>query len=332
MKRMLLLPVLSVVVLMFSFSGVDGAPYYEGKRITIIVGTAPGGGYDNVARLVSRHLPKYIPGKPVMLVNNVLGAGTVVAANQLYTVSKPDGFTIGTLNRALVFAQLTKMEGIRFDVRKFSWIGSMAVDPTVFFIRADLPYKTVDDLRKGDQLALSSEGLGSGGHQFNMLLNEFVKIPLKIVVYESSAHSRLAIERKEVDGMAGSYSSAKAFVDRGILRPMIRGRASIPDIEKLPVNEDLTSDPKGKTIMGMLGSVDLISRPFMAPPGVPENVMNILKDGFAKMAQDPEVLAEAKKLGTNTKYVSAEEAMKVINYIMNQPEPIIQEFSKYIKF
>ena len=320
---------LSMLILV---NGSQAAPYYEGKRLTLIVGTNPGGGYDNAARLVAKHLSEYIPGKPTVIIENMPGAGHVVAANHLYTIAKPDGLTIATLNRGLVFAQLTATEGIRFDLKKFAWIGSIAVDPTVFFIRADLPHKTIDDLRKAKDLAGSCEGLGTTGCQFYILLNEFLGLNLKIVVYPSGADSRLAIVRKEVDVRAGSYSSEKRFVTGGILRPMMRGRVALPEIEKLPINEDLTTDSKGKTIMAMLSSVDLFSRPFMAPPGTPSNVMAILREAFSKVAADPGLLEEAKKMEMDIKYVSAEECMKVLNYEFNQPESILNEFRKYIKF
>jgi tripartite-type tricarboxylate transporter receptor subunit TctC len=317
----------------FFHASLAAAPYYEGKKITMIVGTEPGGGYDRTARIVAKHLPKYVPGNPTVLVENMPGAGHIVAANHIYNLAKPDGFTIGTYNRGLPFAQLTKSPGVRFDMRKYSWIGSVASEPTAFFIRADLPYKTVEDLRRvKDPIPIGSEGLGTTGHQFPILLNEFCGLNLKMIVYPSGAASRLAIERKEVDGRAGSYSSEKSLVDRGVVRAMIRGRVSDPEIEKLPVNEDMTKDPKGKVIMSMLSSVDLVGRPFMLPPGASAEVMKILKDAFARATKDPELLTEAKKAMMTINYVPGEECMKTLDYLFNQPEDIVKEFSKYIKF
>jgi tripartite-type tricarboxylate transporter receptor subunit TctC len=309
------------------------APYYEGKVIKLIVGTEPGGGYDRTGRLMAKYLPRHIPGKPTVIVENMPGAGHIIAANYIYNVAKPDGLTLGTYNRGLPFAQLTKAQGVRFDMRKYSWIGSVSVDPTAFFLRSDLPYKTVDELLKAKEpIPVASEGLGTTGHQFPLLLIEFAKMNLKMIVYPSGAASRLAIERKEADGRAGSYSSEKPYVERGVFRPMVRGRVSLPEIEKLPVNEDLTQDPKGKIIMAMLSSVDLVGRPFMAPPGTPAEVMKILWDAFAKATKDPDLQAEATKLMMAVAYVPAPECMKTLDYLFNQPEDIIKEFSKYITF
>ncbi len=322
-----------VLVVFISHEELFAAPYFEGKRITLVVGTNPGGGYDNTARIIAKHLPKHIPGNPTIIIENMPGAGHMIAANYIYNLAKPDGLTIGTYNRGLPFAQITKVEGVRFDIRKYSWIGSVAAEPTVFFIRSDLPYKTVDDLRKAkDPIAVATEGLGTSGHQFPILLKEFVGLNLKLVVYPSGSDSRLAIERKEADGRAGSYSSEKRYVDRGVFLPLIRGRVSLPEIDRLPVNEDLTTDKKGKTIMAMLASVDGIARPFMAPPGTPGNVMNILRDAFSKVTGDPDLREDAKKLMMTIEYTPADECLKVLNYLLNQPEDILKEFGKYITF
>ena len=335
MKRQTICLLLAILVLcLINFQKISlAAPYYEGKRITIVVGFGPGGGYDAMARLVAKHLPKHIPGKPSILVENMPGASSIIAANHIYSIVKPDGFTIGTVNRGLPFAQLTKAEGVRFDFRKYSWIGSPSIDPTVFFIRADLPIRNVEDLRKAKgPIPLATEGLGTTGHQFPLLLNEFAGMNFKLVVYPSGSDSRLAVERKEVDGRAGSYSQEKRYVDRGVYRPLIRGRVSLPEIDPLVVNEDLTTDPKGKTIMGMLSSVDRIARPFMAPPGVPGEVMSVLRDAFARVTEDPELKEEAKKLSIDLRFVSPDETLKVLDYLFTQPESIVKEFGKFVTY
>ncbi len=141
----------------------------------------------------------------------------------------------------------------------------------------------------------------------------------------------LAVERKEVDGRSGSYSSVKPFIERGLVRPLIRSRVSEPEIENLPMDEDLTTDNKGKTIMAMRSTPELIGRPYMAPPRTPENIMDILRDGFAKVCEDPELKGEAQKVKMNINYVSADGCLKLLNFLLNQPDDIVNEFSKYIK-
>jgi tripartite-type tricarboxylate transporter receptor subunit TctC len=309
------------------------APYYEGKRISIIVGFKPGGGYDRLARLMAKHLPKHIPGKPSVIVENMEGASSIIAANHIYNIAKPDGLTLGSLNRGLPFAQLTKVAGVKFDMRKFAWVGSAAVEATVLAIRSDLPYKTFEDLLKAKEpIPLAGMGPGTSDTQFILLLQEFAGLKMKLVIYPSSADGMLAIERKEVDGRGGSYSSLKPFIDRGLVRPIIRGRVSEPAIKNLPVNEDLTTDRKGKAIMSMLASADQIGRPYVAPPGTPDDVMKILRDAFAKVEKDPEAQADAKKVKMDIQYVPGDECKKVVDDLLSQPDDIVKEASKFIKF
>ena len=332
-QTLFLLIVFLVVSMCISMKQALAAPYYEGKRITIIVGFGPGGGYDRMARLLAKHLPKYIPGKPPVIVENMEGASSIICANHIYNLAKPDGLTIGTFNRGLPFAQITRVEGVKFDSMKFSWIGSAAVESTVFAIRSDLPYKTFDDLKKvKEPIPVAGMGPGTSDTQFSILLKEFAGVNLKLIIYPSSADGMLAIERKEVDGRSGSYSSLKPFVERGLVRPLIRCRVAEPGTEQLPVNEDFTTDSKGKTIMAMLAAADQIGRPYVAPPGTPADVMAILKDAFAKVAKDPELKEDAKKNKMEIGYIPADECLKVVDYLLNQPADIIKEFSKYIKF
>lgn len=130
---------------------VRAAPYYQGKVVTLIVGFPAGGGYDRMFRLVARHLPSHIPGKPTVIVDNMPGGDSITAANYLYNVVKPDGLTIGGMSKALPFVQLLKVGGMKFDLAKFAWLCSSSVDSTLFFIRSDLPYKTIQDLQKADK-------------------------------------------------------------------------------------------------------------------------------------------------------------------------------------
>src|SRR3990172_6520160 len=178
-----------------------GASYYEGKTLTIVVGYKPGGGYDRYARLIAKHLPKYIPGSPGVVIQNMPGASSVIAANHLFNVAKPDGLTFGTFNNATVIAQLIKVEGVKFDLAKFLWLGSAASDAVVLTVRSDVPYKSAEDLRKAKQFVIGTTGPGSSTHDFPALLKEYAGFDFKLVPgFSSSAAAFLAIERKELDG------------------------------------------------------------------------------------------------------------------------------------
>ena len=333
-KKMVLLCAASFVLLSSIFINVLwAAPYYEGKKIALIVGYTPGGGYDRIARIFAKHLPKYIPGKPTVIVENMPGADSIIAANHVYNIAKPDGLTICAFNRGLPFAQLLKVEGVRFDLRKYSWIGSLSTEAIVLALRTDLPFKSVDDILKAkDPIMLGATGMASSGAQLPLLLKEFAGVNLKIITYTSGPDSLLAIERKEVDGRAGSYGSQKAHIGRGLLRAFIRGRVAEPGIENLPVDEDLAKDPKGKTLMAMRSAPDRIGRPYVTTPGTSPEVMTVLREGFVRAAKDPELNGEAKKLDLSVEYVSADECLKTMDYILNQPADIVREFGKFIKF
>jgi len=309
------------------------ASYYEGKTITIVVGYKPGGGYDRYARLIAKHLPKYIPGSPGVIIQNMPGASSVIAANHVYSIAKPDGLTFGTFNNATVIAQLIKVEGVKFDLSKFSWLGSAASDSVILTVRADLPYKTAADLQKAKDFVIGTTGPGSSTHDFPALLDQYAGFSFKLVPgYSSSSDVMLAVERKEVDGRAGSYDSIKPFIARGLVRPILRNRTSAPGIEKLPVDVDLATSKIGKTIMTVNAVPTQIYRPFVAPPGTPKDLMKFLRDGFASALKDKELLAEAEKGKLTIEFTSPDDALKVVAEVLSQPPDIVQELAKHIKF
>lgn len=309
------------------------AAVFEGQTMTIVVGYKPGGGYDRYARLIGKHLPRYIPGRPNVVIQNMPGASSVIAANYLFSVAKPDGLTFGTFNNATVIAQLIKIEGVRFDLTKFSWLGSAASDAVILTVRSDLPYKNAEELRKAKQFVIGTTGPGSSTHDFPALLKEFAGFDFKLVPgYSSSADVMLAVERKEVDGRAGSYDSIKPFMERGLVRPILRNRTSAPGIEKLPVDENLATSEKGKIIMAVNAVPTQIYRPFVAPPGMPKDVIKVLRDAFANVLRDKELLGEAEKGKMTINYTPPDEALKVVAEVLSQPPEIVQELTKHIKF
>ncbi|MGH8670362.1 MAG: Bug family tripartite tricarboxylate transporter substrate binding protein [Burkholderiales bacterium] len=310
------------------------AQYYAGKTITIVVGYKPGGGYDRTARMLARHLPDHIPGKPSVIVQNMPGANSLIAANHIYNVAKPDGLTIGTFNRNLPIAQLLKVDGVKFDMTKFAWIGSAASESTILAIRTDLPYKNIEDLKNAKEpVVIGATGPGANTYDFPLLLKEMLGLNLKVVSgYSSSADIMLAIERKEVDGRAGSFSSIRPFIDRKLVIPVIRARAVEPGIEKLPVDESLAPNPRAKAIMALRSAPEVIGRPYVMPPKTPAELVQMMQTAFASAIKDPELVAEAKKAKAELEFVGGKEAVEVMQEVLDQPQDVVKEFSKYIKF
>ena len=310
------------------------AQSFSGKTVTIIVGNKPGGGYDATARLLARYLPKHLPGKPTVIVQNMPGGNSIIAANHMYNVARPDGLTIGTFNRNLPIAQLTSVEGVKYDMRKFAWIGSAANETTILAIRADLPYKTFEELRKAKQtVVIGSTGPGANTHDFPLLLKDLLGVNLKIVSgYSSSADIMLAVERKEVDGRAGSFTSLRPFIERNLVRPVIRARSTEPGLEKLPVDESFAPNPRAKAIMALRSAPELIARPYVLPPKTPDAIVAVMRDAFAKTIQDPELIAEGKKTKIELEFTPGDQAVKILGEVLDQPKDLVAEFTKYIKF
>jgi len=310
------------------------AQYYAGKTVTIIVGYKTGGGYDATARVLARHLPKHIPGKPTVIVQNMPGANSIIAANHVYSVARPDGLTIATFNRNLPIAQLTRVDGVKFDMTKFAWIGSAASECTILAVRSDLPYKTFEDLRKSkQQVVIGATGPGANTYDFPLLLKEFLGVNIKIVSgYQSSADIMLAVERKEVDGRAGSFTSIRPFIDRNLVRPLLRARATEPGVENLPIDEDLAPTPRARAIMALRSAPEIVGRPYVMHPNTPPEHLKVMRDAFAAAIGDPELAAESKKAKMDLEFVGGDVAVKVMKEVLAQPKDVIDEFSKYVKF
>ena len=307
--------------------------FYEGKTITVVIG-ASGGSLEIASRIVARHLGKHLPGNPNVIVQNMTGAAHLVATNHVYNVAKPDGLTLLAANPNVGIAQLTKVEAARFDVRRFQWLGSSGADGVALSIRADLPYKSWDEVMKADrELVVGTTGPGSNAHDFPLLLKEFAGAKFKLVSgYPANADVLLALERKEVDVWAAFATTIKLAADRGAVRPIVRGRVALPGWEHLPVDEDLAKSAVGKAIMGIRAAPLSIGRAFAAPPATPADRVQMLRDAFAKAVKDPEFVAEAKKAKIEVGYIPPDQVLTLFNGLLEQPAEVQKEMMKYIKF
>lgn len=308
------------------------ANFYEGKTLNIMIG-AKSGSLEIASQIVAHHLGKHIPGKPTVIVQHVPGAAHLLATNNVFNIAKPDGLTILASNPNVAIAQLSKVEQVRFDVRKFQWLGSSGADGVMFSIRSDLPYKTIDELKKADrELVAGTTGPGSNAHDFPLLLKEFAGLKLKLVAgYPANSDVLLAIERKEVDAWSALGTTIKLAADRGVVRPLVRGRTPVPGFENLPTDEDLATSALGKSLMAIKSLPLAIGRAFAAAPGTPADRVAILRDAFAKAIKDPELLAEAKKAKIIMQLISHDQVQKDFNALLNQTPETLKEMGKYIK-
>jgi tripartite-type tricarboxylate transporter receptor subunit TctC len=334
MKRIWALKVVAgLALIIFSAGSVQGqANFYEGKTITVMIG-AKSGSLEIAAQVVAHHLGKYLPGKPTVIVQHLPGAAHLLATNNVFNLSKPDGLTILAANPNVAIAQLSKVEQVRFDVRKFQWLGSSGADGVMFSIRSDLPFKTADELKKADkELVAGTTGPGSNAHDFPLLLKEFAGFKLKLVSgYPANSDVLLAIERKEVDAWSALGTTIKLAADRGAVRPLVRGRTPVPGFENLPVDEELATSPLGKSLMSIKALPLAIGRAFAAAPGTPADRVAMLREAFAKALKDPELLAEAKKAKIEMNHISHEKVQKDFDALLNQTPETLKEMGKYIK-
>jgi tripartite-type tricarboxylate transporter receptor subunit TctC len=308
------------------------ANFYEGKTVQILIG-AKSGSLEIAAQIVAHHLGKHLPGKPAVIVQHMPGAAHLLATNNVFNLAKPDGLTILAANPNVAIAQLSKVEQVRFDVRKFQWLGSSGADGVMFSIRPDLPYKTVEDLKKADrELVAGTTGPGSNAHDFPLLLKEFAGLKLKLVSgYPANSDVLLAIERKEVDSWSALGTTIKLAADRGAVRPLIRGRTPVPGFENLPVDEDLATSALGKSLMAIKSIPLSIGRAFAAAPATPADRVAVLREAFAKAIKDPELVAEAKKAKIDVQLIGHEQVQKGFEALLNQTPETLKEMGKYIK-
>jgi tripartite-type tricarboxylate transporter receptor subunit TctC len=335
MKRMWIPTLVSsfAMIMLIASSARAQGNFYEGKTVTLIIGAKGAGSLIAATQIVGHHLGKYIPGKPTVIVQEMPGAAHLLATNHVFNVAKADGLTILASNPNVAVAQLAKVEQVRFDVRKFHWLGSTGADGVALSIRTDLPYKNFEDIRKANQeLIVGTTGPGSNAHDFPLLLKEFAGAKFKLVSgYPSNGDVQLALQRKEVDVWAALATTIKLAVDQGIVRPIVRGRVATPGFENLPVDEDLATSALGKAVMGIRAAPLAIGRAFAVPPTTPGDRVAILRDAFAKVVKDPEFLAEGKKAKIDFNYISAEQVLKDFNALLNQTPEVLKEMGKYIK-
>jgi tripartite-type tricarboxylate transporter receptor subunit TctC len=319
------------------------APFYQGKTITIIVGYQNGDGYDIWARLLAAHMNKHIPGNPGFLVQNMPGAGSRIAANHVYNVTKPDGLTMGAIGGSLYLDQVVGKKEVQFDWAKFGWVGSMENTPWLFYMNSNTPYKTIGDVRKSkDAPKCSATGSGTSGHFIPKLLEEALGAKFDIVMgYRGGAEQDLAFERGEVVCRALSiptFFAREPFTswrrENRVYLLLQTGRKRDAKMPNVPTIHELMDEYKTPAntramVMAILTSGDL-GRPFITPPNVPADRLAILRDAFRKTMGDPAFQADvkARKFATNPDY--GEELEKLAKEVVSQPREVVERMKKVL--
>ena len=306
--------------------------FYRGKTVTVVIGSKSGT-LSLAAQLVGRHIGRHIPGAPASVTQQMPGGAHLVATNYVFNVAAADGLTILAVNPQVAVAQLTKVPAVRFDIAKFEWLGSSGSDGVIFGIRADLAHRSFKDLQTSQQeLVVGATGPGSNSYDFPLLLKEFAGAKLRIVAgYAANTDIMLAIERKEVDGWTALGATVKLAEQRGSVRPIVRARTPVSGHNHLPIDEELTSDPLGKSLMAIRGIPLTIGRAFGVRPGTPPERIAALREALARTVADAKFQSEAKAAGFEVEHIPAAEVIKGFAELMSQPASVIEQMGKYIK-
>jgi tripartite-type tricarboxylate transporter receptor subunit TctC len=322
-----------LLVLLMQSPAAAQADFYKGKTVTVVVGTRIGGSIGNTALIVTRHLGRFLPGNPTVILRQMPGGAHLNATNNVFNVAEPDGLTILAANPAVALAELGKVKAVRFDVRQFHWLGSTGPDGTLFAIRSSLPYKTFKELQSlKDDIVVGTTGPGSNSHDGPLLLKEFAGAKFKLIAgFAANGDIRLALERGEADGWSALSTSIVLAAAQGTVRPLVRGRTPVKGYEQLPVDEELMPPGIGRSLMVIRGTPPALGRPYGVRPGTPADRVAMLRDAFAKVLRDPGFLAEMEKAQVDVDPLSADQVTKDFAAMMNQPPEAIAAMAKYFK-
>lgn len=306
--------------------------FYRGKTVSVVIGSKSGT-LSLAAQIVARHIGRHIPGQPASVSQQMPGGAHLVATNYVYNVAAADGLTLLAVNPQVAMAQLAKMPAVRFDIRKFEWLGSAGSDGVLLAVRADLPYKSFEGLKRAPTpLVVGSTAPGSNSHDFPMLLKEFAGANFRLLTgYASNTDVFLAIQRKEVDAWTALTTTVKLAAAQGIVRPLVRARTPVPELDHLPIDEALATDPIGRSLMAIRGIPLAIGRGFAVRPGTPPDRIAALKAALAATVADPKFQAEAKATTIEAEHIPAERVIKLFDELMSQPPAVLEAMSKYIK-
>lgn len=332
----LVLPVvcalMAVIAAPISASADDaGEDFYKGKQITIIESSGAGA-YDAYARTFARFMPKYIVGHPNMIVQAMPGAGGVVAANYLYNVAARDGTVIGGVHGNVLTAQYLSPELVKYDTAKFSWIGNATSDTFVGYVMAAAPIQTLAEARTV-QVLMGGTSVGGAGIDMAILGRDLFGFKFKIISgYKTSAETELALQRGEIDGtFAHAWTSLKTqkpdWLRDGKVRIIVQhGFTRHPELPDVPLLLDFAQDDLQRQILSVELVRQDISKPYMAPPGIPADRLKILRDAFEASLKDPELIADLAHQSLEIdRPMSGEDLSALVAKIATTPRPALKK-------
>lgn len=301
--------------------------FYAGKRLTIVARSAAGGGYDTYARLVGRYIGKYIPGNPTIIVTNRPGGNGLVTSNHIANRAPRDGTEIGAMSRDLALVQRIGVDGVRYDAKTLIAIGNAESETRIWAVRADHPVNSLSELRryKDKKLFFSASGGEDGGAARAVLLLKADGFPVDVITgYNGLPERLLAIERGEIDGTTGGFGGVAGPVQAGRMK-VIGRMGTHPELAKVEDARNAIS-PNMQALAAMIGNPEAIGRPFYAPPEVPRDRVQILRDAFKQALHDPEALEESAKAKRDVQWMSGEDVEQLNREILATPDSVVAQF------
>lgn len=305
--------------------------FYKGKTINYIVATKPGGGYDSYARIIAKHMAKYIPGSTI-IVKNIPGAGHIIGANETY-LAKPNGLTIGTFSTGLIYSQIIGQPGIKFDLAKYSWIGKANSEHRVLIVGKNTPFKTLKDLMENKEpIKMACGGVGSGDYNETLILAQALEANLKVIPGYNGNEGDMAIMRGEVAGITGTYTGLRGLIKAGEARVLLqiahKKHAELPDV---PLASDIKVSERGKRLLSLVAGIAEIYRLTAAPPNISPGKLEVLRDAYKNTLRDPKLLSDAQKIGLEINPSFGDETGKLVKDAINQPAENLALLKKIIK-
>ncbi|HSK30132.1 MAG TPA: tripartite tricarboxylate transporter substrate-binding protein [Candidatus Limnocylindria bacterium] len=320
------------------------AGFFKGKTIRLIVGYSAGSAYDQYARLIAQHMAKHVPGNPEMIVQNMPGGGSLIAANYVFNVAKPDGLSLGMVGDGIYLDQLLGNKEVRYDVRKFAWVGSVDKRDSVLYMRADTPWKSVEDLyNPANAPRCGATGSADQTTIVTNAMQEALGTKVNIVRgYPGGPEIDLAIERGEIHcrgtGITGHFSREPSLTwhkngfDRHIVQTGPKRDPRMPDTPTLIELMDKKKTPamSRRVTQVLLGS-ESIGRPMMATPGLVADRLTTLRRAYAQAFEEPELISELKKRKLNFDPVTGEDIERIMRDILNQPAEVVERVKSLVR-
>jgi tripartite-type tricarboxylate transporter receptor subunit TctC len=312
--------------------------FFKDKVIRMIVGYSAGGGFDTYSRAISRHMGRHIPGSPNVVVENMPGAGSLIAANHLYKVAKPDGLTIANFTGGLVQGQLLGRPGIEFDALKFEYLGAPGKDTWVCALTKASGVTTIENWFASTTPVKVGGIAGDLVHDAPKILGAALGLPTQVVSgYKGTADIRLAAEAGEVAGGCWSWDSIKATWTRAIASGdaivvvQIVSKAH-PDLPKVPLAMNFARTDDARQLIEMGITIPAITnRPYVLPPNTPKDRVQILRNAFMNTMKDPEFLADATKSRLDLDPLGGEEMQKMVSGMFKLPAALVAKLREILK-